>query len=192
MTVLRCREHIASYPEHALGWINLGMNYTELHRYAEAESALKQGLALAPQDKRHLVIWQLGHLEQARGNYWLAMKWHRKSARLQPDNASSWIYCGHIAFAQGRLKQAENFERRALQCKEGAFEEAWFNLGGALLAQDRLEEARECYLKAIAIAPKYGIAKKRLKDVELALAERAQTSPKPSHPRRSRRAAAKR
>lgn len=186
-----CRTHLEFYPDDAARWTVLGRTLCTFARYREAEAALSKALAVAPLDRWHMVYWQFGHLEEARGNLVAAMQWHRKSARLQPDNASSWIYCGHIAFSQGRLRQGEAFNRRALKCKEGPFDEAWFNLGGALLAQDRLEEARACYLKAIAIDPKYGIAKKRLKDVELAIAERALTSPKPSRLRRSRRVAAR-
>lgn len=191
VVLVRCRELLAMEPDHCATLIVQGISFTRMFRYAEAQAALTKALTLVPKRRRFLVMWYLGHLEEARGNYRLAMKWHRKSARLRPDDASSWIYCGHIAFSQGRLRQGEAFNRRALKCKEGRFDEAWFNLGGALLAQDRLEEARACYLKAIAIDPKYGIAKKRLKDVELAIAERALTSPKPSHPRRSRRVAAR-
>ncbi|HEU0039702.1 MAG TPA: tetratricopeptide repeat protein, partial [Verrucomicrobiae bacterium] len=59
--------------------------------------------------------------------------------------------------------------RSALKCSEGCIEEAYFNLGGVLLAHRRYEEAIECYRKALNIDPKYGIAKKRLRDAELAL-----------------------
>jgi tetratricopeptide (TPR) repeat protein len=186
-----CRAHLRVYPDDAARWAVLGRTLCTFARYREAEAALSKALAVAPVERRHMVYWQFGHLEEARGNLVLAMQWHRRAARLQPDNASSWIFCGGIAFRQGRLKQFEAFNRRALKCKKVAFEEAWFNLGGALVAQDRLEEARECYLKAITLDPKYGIAKKRLKDVELAIAERGQTAPKPSRPRKLQRAAAK-
>jgi tetratricopeptide (TPR) repeat protein len=148
-----CGAHLAIYPDDAARWAVLGRTLCTFARYREAEAALSKALAFVHSERRHMVYWQFGHLEEARGNRVAAMQWHRKAARLQPDNASSWIYCGHIAFLQGRLKQVEAFNRRALRCREGAFEEAWFNLGGALLAQDRLEEARECYIKAIAIDP---------------------------------------
>jgi len=117
-------------------------------------------------------------LEDARGNYKDALDWFRKAARRRPSIADSWIYCGHIASKQGRLALWERYERRALQCSEGALDEAWHNLGGALLAQERLEEARDCYIKAIAIDPKYTSAKKRLKDVEQALQLRSKEASK--------------
>jgi tetratricopeptide (TPR) repeat protein len=191
LTLGRCRALLAVEPRFHPAWVVFGITCTTLCRFAEAEAAHIKALTLAPKARRHFVHRQLGHLEEARGNLRQAMHWFRRGARGRPDDAGSWIFCGHIAFAQGRLKQAEKFNRRALCCKEGAIDEAWFNLGGALLAQDRLEEARECYLKAIAIDPKYAIAKKRLKDVELAIAERAQDAPTPSPPRKSQRAAAK-
>lgn len=191
LALLRCRKFLAHETDHYPTWIVLGSSYTKMHRYADAEKALTTALERAPKKGKYLSSLNLGHLEEARGQLTLALKWYRRAARIRPNEASAWVYCGHISFAQGKLKQAEKFNRRALQCEGGAIEEAWFNLGGALLAQDRLEEARECYVKAIAIDPKYGIAKKRLMDVELAIAERAQDAPKPPHPRKSRRAAAK-
>lgn len=191
LALLRCRKFLAYVPDHYPTWIVLGSSYTEMHRYADAEKALTTALSRAPKKGKYLSSVNLGHLEESRGNLSLALKWYRRATRINSDNATAWVYCGHISFAQGSLKQAEKFNRRALRCKEGAIDEAWFNLGGALLAQDRLEEARECYVKAIAIDPKYGIAKKRLKDVELAMAERKQAAPKPSPPRKPRPAAAK-
>lgn len=186
-----CRAHLKCFPNDAPILGTFGRTLVTMARYREAEVALNEALRLAPKERRHLIYWQLGHLEEAKSNPRLARSWHRKAARLRPDEASSFIYLGSIAFSEGKLREAERLHRRALNCSEGAHDEAWFNLGGALLAQDRLEEARECYVKAITIDPKYGIAKKRLMDVELAIAERAQDAPKPPHPRKSRRAAAK-
>jgi len=136
---------------------------------------LTKALELAPEELRHLIFWQFGHLEEARGNLRHAINWHRKVARLKPDEASSYIYCGLIFKSQGKLKQAEKQYRRALECRDGMLDEAWFNLGGALLTQRRLEEARDCYLKAIGIDPKYTIAKQRLKDVEQAIQLRSKS-----------------
>ena len=75
-----------------------------------------------------------------------------------------------------KAKSVSKYSRRAVECSDGSIEEAWLNLGDALRAQGRLDEAKDCYRKAIAIDPKYTIAKKRLKDVERAIQLRAQAN----------------
>ena len=192
LVVERCRKRLALDPEHGATWTMLGLAFVDLARYGDAEAALEKALALISGGWRRVVYWELGRLDHARGDFRRAISWFRKGARLKPRDGIYWAMGAHSASAMGNHRLAEKLLRKALTCTDGCPDECWFNLGGALLALDRWEEARECYLKAIAIDPKYGIAKKRLKDVELALAERAQTSPKPSNPRRSRRAAAKR
>lgn len=169
-----CLSHFEEYPDHAPVWATLGRTYVTFARYRDAEEALTKALVLAPKERRHLIYWQFGHLEEARGNRKLAMDWHRKAARLKPEDASSFIYCGSISYSEGKLKQSANYHRRATECNEGMIDEAWLNLGGALLAQGQLEKARNCYQKAITIDPKYRLAKKRLKDVELAIKLRKQ------------------
>lgn len=192
LVVERCRKSLALDPEHGATWAMLGSAFVDLARYSDAASALRKALALVPRVWRRIVFWQSGRLDHARGDFLSAISWFRKAARLKPRDGIYWSMGAHSASAMGNHRLAEKLLRKALTCTDGCPDEYWFNLGAALLAQDRWEEARECYLKAIAIDPKYGIAKKRLEDVELALAERKLTSPKSLHLRKSRRAAAKR
>lgn len=191
LVVERCRKRLSFNPEDGATWTMLGMAFVNLARYADAEAALKKARVLMSGKWRRVVYWELGRLDHARGMFPSAIKWFRKGARIGPHDGIYWGMCAHSAAAIGNHRLAEKFLRKALTFTEGCPDEYWFNLGAALLAQDRWEEARECYQKAVAIDPRYGIAKLRLKDVELAIAERGQPEPKPSHPRKSRRAAAR-
>ena len=59
--------------------------------------------------------------------------------------------------------------RQATRCTTGCTDEAFFNLGLVLRAQERFEEAAGCFREAIRIDPKYRVAKRALRDVELCL-----------------------
>lgn len=78
------------------------------------------------------------------------------------------IYLGLTLALQGRLRDAERVHRSATQCLEGCIDEAFYNLGLVLRAQERYQEAAECFREAIRRDPKYRIARRALRDVELA------------------------
>lgn len=51
---------------------------------------------------------------------------------------------------------------------------AYLNLGLDLRAQNRLAEAKECFVRAIELDPEYGSAREALEEVEKALAHLAE------------------
>jgi len=53
-----------------------------------------------------------------------------------------------------------------------SYDEAYFNLGGYLVAQEKYEEAEYCYQKVLEIDPDHDKAKSRLKDIQAAIAFR--------------------
>jgi tetratricopeptide (TPR) repeat protein len=113
------------------------------------------------------VVAQRGHLQQAKGDLVGAETQFLISHELDPDDATYLIYAGGAAFARGDIQRAEEHARAASKCPEGRIDEAYFNLGGYLLAQKRYSEARTCYIKALEIDPEYAIARSRLKDLYL-------------------------
>ncbi|HTH48412.1 MAG TPA: tetratricopeptide repeat protein [Candidatus Limnocylindria bacterium] len=167
----RCKIHLRRFPEHAAAWTRYGRALVEVACYRKARQAYQNAMRHCPADKLHVPYTQMGFLCEAMGRYADAERWHRKAAELKPEEATCLVYAGHVSFKAGALQKAEGYYRRAAECREGAFEEVWFNLGGVLLGQERYREARECYLKALTIDPKYRTARKRLKDVELLLKE---------------------
>ena len=72
------------------------------------------------------------------------------------------------------MKLAEQRLREALECDgdetKDEKDEAYLNLGVVLLAQERYEEAAQCYQRAIEIDPEYRLAKWLLRDVKKILA----------------------
>ena len=165
-----CECVLAQDPEHGPTLIRHACCLTALALYEESAAALDRAEKVIPAERRHLLLAQRGHLLQHMGDYETAEEMHLKAHELDPDDASYLIYAGHVAARRGDLARAEEHYRKAVACSEGCIDEAWFNLGGRLLARKRFEEARDCYLRALQIDPDYTIARKRLEDVELVLA----------------------
>lgn len=94
-----------------------------------------------------------------------------RAHQLDPDDATYLIHAGSAVFQMGDIDRAIELARKATECSEGCVDEAYFNLGGYLLSNRQYREAADCYQKAIEIDPNYEIAKERLKDVELILAD---------------------
>jgi tetratricopeptide (TPR) repeat protein len=85
------------------------------------------------------------------------------------------IYLGIVLTLQERLREAEGVYRQVTEiCSEGCLDEAFLNVGLSLLAQERFEEAAECFCEAIHRDPDYRTARKALRDVDGCLKARAQ------------------
>ena len=84
---------------------------------------------------------------------------------LSPGSIGCRVYLGILLFKGGKLQEAESVLRDAVKLG-GEIDEALANLGGVLLAQQRYEEAGECYRSALEIDHDYIFAKVRLLDVE--------------------------
>lgn len=165
LTIVRAQAFLDRYPDFGPAWVTLGIALTATARYDEAEAAYSRAIALCPEEKIHLPLAQMGHLFEAQGDYLRAEEWYRKVVDANPDKASGYIYLGGILACQGRLGEAEMVHRAAVGCAEGCIDEAYFNLGLVLRAQERFVEASECFAHALALDPDYRAAKKALRDV---------------------------
>jgi tetratricopeptide (TPR) repeat protein len=140
-----------------------------LSLYEDATAVLDRAEQVVPRERRQLVLAQRGHLFQSMGDHAEAERSFVSAHEHDPNDATYLIYAGSAAFARGDITRAESFARKALECSEGCVDEAYFNLGGYLLAQKRYGEARICYVRAIEMDPDYEIAKDRLEDLDCLL-----------------------
>ncbi len=170
--LLLCCEYLETHPEHGAAWCRKGAALVELCRYSEAEEALNKSLEYCPKNKVNVVLSQFGHLEEARGNYAKARLWFMKSHEEDPNDATYLIFVGSTFMKEGNLEKAEKFHSKAITLSDGCIDEAYFNLGGVYLAQERYNEAKDCYLKALEIDPEYKNAKEWLYDVECVIKNR--------------------
>lgn len=139
-------------------------------RYQEAKTALDRAEKVCPPKAMKWLLARKGRLSEALGDRERAEQHYLAAHELDPDNATYLIYAGSLAFKTGETDRAIEFATRATQCPKGCIDEAYFNLGGYLLAMRRYSEARDCYLRALEIDPNYGIAQTRLEDVSRILA----------------------
>lgn len=167
LAILRARRYLARYPDHGYPWYLLGSALRALARYDEAEEALERAIALCPDDRRRILLCERGHLEGQRGEYERAADWYRRAIEAQPTHAAGYIFLGGILGSQGRLAEAEEVHRTAVEtCYEGCLDEAFLNLGLILRARERFDEAAECFREAIRLDPGYRDARRVLRDVE--------------------------
>jgi tetratricopeptide (TPR) repeat protein len=138
---------------------------TDLARYEEAEQAYAKAFEYLTADGKRIALAGLGHLFRAAGEYDQAASWYRKTIEAAPDNAGYRIYLGAVLAKQGRLIEAEEVHRSALECTEGDLSEAYLNLGLVLRARNRFAEAAECFQKALYLDPEYEAASQAFADV---------------------------
>ncbi|HWB04721.1 MAG TPA: tetratricopeptide repeat protein [Verrucomicrobiales bacterium] len=145
--------------------LDLAIHELTFCRYEEAKAAIDHAERVCPPKAIRWVLFRRGHLSKGLGDFESAIRYYLAAHELSRDDATFLIFAGSAAFQAGDMDRAVEFANRATQCPEGCIDEAWFNLGGYLLAMCRYSEARDCYLKALEIDPNYSIAITRLEDV---------------------------
>jgi tetratricopeptide (TPR) repeat protein len=128
---------------------------------------LTHALRFFPEDRRLIPLSDMGHLEKQRGEFERAAGWYRQAIAADPRHTAGYIFLGAVLAQQGCLREAEEVHRTAIEtCYEGCLDEAFLNLGLVLRAQERFEEAAECFREAIRLDPGCRDARKALRDVE--------------------------
>jgi protein O-GlcNAc transferase len=125
-----------------------GLALLEEQRFAEAEEALRQAVALNPGDVIALNALGVVVLRLGRGE--AAIEAFRVAIGVRPEFADAHSNLGHALTSMGRFVEAEAACRAALAVQPDRAD-AWNNLGNALKAQDRLEEAVAVYRQAIGL-----------------------------------------
>ena len=116
-------------------------------RHDDATAALDRAEQLATKKALPWVIHRRALLEKRRGNLELALDLWMKAFSKKPDEATFLIFASIAANCLGRSHEAEKIARRATTCSEGCVDEAWYDLGGYLAAQERYDEAMVSYDK---------------------------------------------
>lgn len=156
------------------GWIFevYASNLIGIGRYDDAVTALDRAEQLVSDRRIPWVIHRRAHLERQRGNLQSALDLWKQAHSENPNEATFPIYAATMAHRLGRLTEAEELARIGTECSEGNPDEAYYNLGGYLAAQERYEEAMNCYEKAIDLDPEYEIAIKRRNELREAFPEK--------------------
>ena len=129
------------------------------NRLAEAEKLYARARVAAPSS---FDAWHLsGALLLQRGAYREAKPILERALRLAPGSAVCVLRLGLACTGAGDLPAAERHLRAALQ-RDDRLPDAWNHLGFVLRALGRLDEARACYERAVALKPDYAEAHDRL------------------------------
>lgn len=92
----------------------------------------------------------VGHRLMAAGQYELALDAYMRAAAEQGVNVDTLSAIGSANLHLGRLGQAEQVLRRAIE-RDGTFVPAWNNLGVVLMERNKVGEAVETFKRAFAL-----------------------------------------
>ncbi len=163
------KSHLNEHSDCEILWIYLGIAYTELYRFKEAEEALQRALSMCDPNRLWLPLHRLGKLHTKQGHLERAAYWFQKAVESDPDNASGYIFLAEPLVRLSKLDKAKELYQRATECSKGAVDEAFLLLGGVLLCQGKYQKAKDCFVRSLEIDPQYELAKLRLTDVEAVL-----------------------
>jgi choline-sulfatase len=131
-----------------------------LRRPGEAVAAYKAAAALLPNDGS--VRQQLGELQRDLGGVDAALATLRDAVAVDPANASAWNALGMTLGGAGRLNEAEDAFRHAIE-RNGQDHRYHFNLGLVLVRQGRAELARPSFERALQLMPDFAPARDELR-----------------------------
>lgn len=160
------RDYLRDFPKHGVVWLDYGDALLSFGRYKEARAALLRATKYMRPGHLDLPYSFMGHLYKSKGDYRRAAEWYQKAVDAAPGEARNLIYLGSVLIRAGKLSEAEKCFKRAVTCKEGPVDEAYYNLGVTLCARAKYKAALGCFEKALALDPKDKLAKRAIRDVE--------------------------
>jgi superkiller protein 3 len=166
-----CARHLKGNPDHFQARIPQATALRNLKRFQEAVNLLEQTYTnpnastkskFQCQCELGLTFEEMRKIDDARLAYDTAHQ-------LRPTSTIPIIYRGVMELGVGEFASAREWLNRAIDCPEGDFDEAHFNIGSTYLCEGNYPKAIEHYQKAITLDPNYDIAFERLADAKRAL-----------------------
>lgn len=158
------RLYIDKFPKDPAGWIILADALGSLACYKQARKALLKAMKHSTEKELEHISHQFGHLYKKQGKYRLAESWYRKAVGIRP-RTGNLVFLGACLAKQGKFEEAKQCYRQAIQVQSEIPDEAYFNLGLILRAEENYKEAWTCFNKALELDPNYGLAKQARKDL---------------------------
>ncbi len=156
--------YTSKYANDIYGWIVYADALATLARYKEARAALQKAKLVCPKDKLHILYHQIGHLYKKKGDYPRSEKWYKRAVK-EVASTEYLIFIGACLARQSKFVEAKKYYRKAIKVASDIPDEAYYNLGLILRAEEKYEEALECFEKAIELDPEYTLAKEERQDV---------------------------
>jgi tetratricopeptide (TPR) repeat protein len=181
------QDYLRDFPKHGVVWLDYGDALLSFGRYKEARLALSRAIKYMRPEDLDLPYSYMGHIHKSRGDYRRAAEWYQKAVNAAPGEARNLIYLGSVLIKAGKFTEAEGCFRKAVKCKEGPVDEAYYNLGVTLCGQAKYKAALVCFEKALRLDPTYKLAKRAIRDMEGVLSLKG-TSNNGMHPTPRQRA----
>ncbi len=146
------KQVIASKPENAEAYYNLGTLYLRRNSLQDARQYLEQTVKLRP---NYPEAWNnLGMVAAQQGQADEAVRSFKESLRLRPAYATALVNLGNIYRRQGTLDEAEKLLSRAIEI-EPDDPEINYSMGMLYAREDQLPRAEEYLEKAVKFRPEY-------------------------------------
>lgn len=146
------RQVIASKPQDAEAYYNLGTLYLGKHSLADARRYLEQSLKLRPE---YAEAWNnLGMVAGQEGQDLEAIRDFQKCLQLRPDYVIALLNLGNLYRRQGTAEEADTLLSRALEL-EPDNPEANYSLGMLYARQQQLDRAANLLERAVELRPDY-------------------------------------
>jgi tetratricopeptide (TPR) repeat protein len=164
-TIELAKKFLKKYPKTSPVWMMLGNELTSIARYDEARQALQKAIRYCPKERLDYAFVNMGHLYNEKGQFKIAERWYRRALEENPRDTSNLHFFGCVLANQGKFAIAKKFHRLAAKVATDPPDEAYCNLGLVLRAEGRYKEALKYFEKAIAVDPKYKVAKNARNDI---------------------------
>ncbi|HEY0322195.1 MAG TPA: tetratricopeptide repeat protein, partial [Pyrinomonadaceae bacterium] len=135
------QDYLRDFPKHGVVWLDYGNALADFAKYKEARSAFLKAIKYMPSHHLSFPYSYMGHLYESQGNYHRAAEWYRKASEANPKTSDHLIFLGATLSKMGKLSEAERCFRKAIKCKEGVIDEAYYNLGIILGGRGKYKEA---------------------------------------------------
>lgn len=163
--------YLNDFPDSQGAWLMYSFAFYRTDRFKEAKKALIRAMSLTKEsdDNFSWLLCRMGRIYEDSGNFDKAIEWYKKAQSSNPSEATFFIYQGVMLLRKEFCDEAAEIFLKATKCKKGYIDEAFYNLGVALIAQRKYQRAVQCFEKALEIDPKYKEAKQQLEDVKKVL-----------------------
>ena len=154
-------------------------NLVDLGDLNHAEATLLRIEDEIPEDLSATFLSQRGDLQSYRGNYAEAEKDYREANKIDSNQGEYLVFAAQAAFQQGEVARAEYLIREAIAIGGEVLDEAYGNLAGYLVAQQRYQEAQACYEKVVSLNSDNDFAQEWIEDLNRVLKLQAQSAARP-------------
>ena len=151
---------IKRFPNESAPYHRLGVVADQQRRYLEAEQMFTEAIRRNPRDAE--LFNDLGYCFFLQGQLDRAEAALLKATQLEPKNARFENNYGMVMAHQGRIEEALARFRTA-----GSEADAQYNLAFVFASQEKVDQAKLCFRRALAADPQHEAARRALQSFEL-------------------------